>query len=212
MRPSGDAAASVTPAAEPTPWEHLRTARLLLDVPAEGDGEELFRLHADPAVWTHFPSGVHTDPASGPAMVAASREQFAEHGLGYWSVREAASGPAGPVVGRAGCMAPGDAPWWNLYYRLSPAVQGRGYAREVGAAALEAAHAVGPARPVMAFLLEHNRASRRTAEAIGLRLVWRGPDLGNPDPEAVRLVFLDRAPYDDLLGRIEERFRPSAAG
>lgn len=193
-------------------WAHARTARLLLDLPTAADGPELFRLHADPAVWTHFPSGVHTDPASGPAMVAASRRQFAEDGLGYWSVREAASGNAGPVVGRGGCAVPADAPWWNLYYRLSPAVQGRGYAREVGAAALEAAHAVEPGRPVMAFLLEHNLASRRTAEAIGLHLVWRGPDLGNPDPEAIRLVFLDREPSDELVARIDERFRPPVAG
>ena len=57
---------------------------------------------------------------------------------------------------------------------------------------------VAPERPVLAFLLEHNVASRRTAEKVGLRLVWRGPDDGNPDPDAVRLVFLDREP-DDLF-------------
>lgn len=192
-------------------WRHVETARLLLDLPADADAAELYALHADPAVWTHFPSGVHTDPASGRRMVEQSARQFAERGLGYWSVREAAAGAVGQVVGRAGCMVPEGEPWWNLYYRLSPAVHGHGYAREVGAAALDAAHAVDPGRPVMAFLLEHNLASRRTAEAIGLRLIWRGPDLGNPDPEAVRLVYLDRVPADDLLARIDSRFRPDPA-
>ena len=59
-----------------------------------------------------------------------------------------------------------------------------------------AAHDVAPDRPVLAFLLEHNTASRRTAEKVGLRLVWRGPDDDNPDPDAVRVVFLDRDPDD----------------
>jgi hypothetical protein len=30
------------------------------------------------------------------------------------------------------------------------------------------------------------------AERAGLQLVWRGPDLDNPDPDVVRLVFADR--------------------
>lgn len=46
--------------------------------------------------------------------------------------------------------------------------------------------------PVTAYLLEHNVGSRRAAERAGLTLVWRGPDAGNPDPAAVRLVYADR--------------------
>ena len=49
-----------------------------------------------------------------------------------------------------------------------------------------------PAVPVTAKLLERNEASRRTAEAAGLQLVWRGRDLGNADETAVRLVYADR--------------------
>ena len=48
-------------------------------------------------------------------------------------------------------------------------------------------------------------ATRRTAEKLGLRLVWRGPDADNPDPDAVRLVFLDRAPDDVLLAALAEQ-------
>jgi len=32
--------------------------------------------------------------------------------------------------------------------------------------------------------------------------VWRGPDAGNPDPDAVRLVYADRPVDPDLLDRI----------
>jgi hypothetical protein len=54
----------------------------------------------------------------------------------------------------------------------------------------------------VAYLLEHNERSRGRAEKAGLSLVWRGPDAGNPDPAAVRLVFADRDLDDALLARI----------
>lgn len=108
----------------------------------------------------------------------------------------------GPVVGRAGCASAEDRGWWNLYYRFSPAVHGRGYATETARAALEAATAVDPARPVVAYLLEHNVGSRRTAERVGLQLVWRGPDAGNPDPDAIRLVYADRTLDAALLDEV----------
>ncbi|MDP9395948.1 MAG: hypothetical protein M3Q27_17515 [Actinomycetota bacterium] len=49
-----------------------------------------------------------------------------------------------------------------------------------------------PDLPVTAYLLEGNDRSRRTTERTGLRLVWRGPDAGNPDPCAVGLLYADR--------------------
>jgi RimJ/RimL family protein N-acetyltransferase len=180
-------------------WRHVRTERLWLDIAAPGDEHDLHAIHSDPRTWRHLPSGRHTDPAGSAAMVAASSRQFADHGLGYWSVRDARGGP---VVGRAGCMTTVGRPWWNLYYRFTPAVHGRGYATESGRAALQAAGEVDPGRPVVAFLLEHNEGSRRTAERLGLHHVWRGPDAGNPDPAAVRLVYADRVLSEDLVGAV----------
>ena len=54
----------------------------------------------------------------------------------------------------------------------------------------------------MAVLLEHNERSRSRAERAGLQPLWRGPDAGNPDPAAVRLVYADRDLDADLLARI----------
>jgi RimJ/RimL family protein N-acetyltransferase len=188
-------------------WRHVRTTRLWLDEPVDADAADLFAIHSDPASWAHFPSGRVTDPAAGPVMVGASRRRFDRDGLAYWSVRDA---DGGPVVGRGGCALPDEAlaadptgrGWWNLYYRFDQRVLGRGYATELGAAALAAARAVAPERPVLAYLLEHNHASRRTGERLGLRLVWRGPDSDNPDPDAVRLVYLDRDPDDELVAAL----------
>jgi RimJ/RimL family protein N-acetyltransferase len=92
--------------------------------------------------------------------------------------------------------------WWNLYYRLTPAAWGRGLAAELVDAALQAVRAVDPDRPVVAYLLEHNAESRGRAERSRLELVWRGPDAGNPDPAAVRLVYADRPLPGELLGRV----------
>lgn len=39
----------------------------------------------------------------------------------------------------------------------------------------------------------------------GLELVWRGPDAGNPHPDAVRLVYADRPLDDELLDRLTAR-------
>ena len=128
-------------------------------------------------------------------------------GLGYWTARLRADLPgtslrAGDVIGTGGCALRVGTSWWNLYYRLTPAAWGRGLAAELVDAALEAAHAVAPDRPVVAYLLEHNVQSRGRAERAGLTLVWRGPDAGNPDAAAVRLVYADRPASNDLLARI----------
>lgn len=182
-----------------TDWRHVRTDRLFLDQPVDADVDDLFRLHSDARVWTHYPSGRHRERQQTVDQVRSGHDQWRQHELGYWSVRESAGGR---VIGRGGCAVPTDRPWWNLYYRLSPTVQGRGYATELATTAVEAAHRVEPDRPVIAYLLAHNLASKATAEKVGLHLVWRGPDVDNPDPTAERLVYADRLLTADLLDLI----------
>jgi RimJ/RimL family protein N-acetyltransferase len=114
-----------------------------------------------------------------------------EHGLDVWVARQRSSDGAGALVGMGGCSLRDDRAW-NLYYRLEPHAQGRGYAQELITAARAAAAETRPELPVVAYLLEHNTGSRRAAERAGLELVWRGPDAGNPDRSAVRLVYADR--------------------
>ena len=139
-------------------------------------------------------------------MVAAQQRAWTTDGLGYWVAR-LRSGEGGaeaarpPLLGTGGCARRHDAVW-NLYYRLTPPAWGHGLAAELVDAALDAARAVDPDRPVVAYLLEHNVASRVRAERAGLSLVWCGPDAGNPDPTAVRLVYADRPLPEDVLARV----------
>jgi RimJ/RimL family protein N-acetyltransferase len=183
-----------------TDWRHTTTSRLWLDLPIEADVDDLHAIHSDPDSWRHFPVGRHTSRAQSAEMVTQSQWQFDTCGLGYWSVRDR---PGGPVLGRGGCTVVTGRMWWNLYYRFATSAQGRGYAVEMGTRAIEAARDVEPDRPVVAYLLEHNVASRRTAERLGMQLAWRGPDRPNPDPDAVRLVYVDREPTDELVAAIE---------
>jgi RimJ/RimL family protein N-acetyltransferase len=186
---------------------HLLTSRLRLDAVVPADLDELFALMSDAGTWAHLPSGRHTSPEQTTAGIEHSAGHWARDGLGYWTarLRDDASVPGlgpGAVVGTGGCALRVGTTWWNLYYRFTPAAWGQGLAAELVPTAIECAHAVAPDRPVVAVLLEHNVESRGRAERAGLSLVWRGPDAGNPDPSAVRLVYADRAVSDDLLGRI----------
>jgi RimJ/RimL family protein N-acetyltransferase len=192
-------------------FRHVRTARLRLDAVVPEDTGEHFAILSDPGVWRHLPGGRHEELTRTAAGIAIQVECWERTGLGVWTARlrddlavsDAPPGLApGAVVGMGGCAVPVDGAWWNLYYRFTPPAWGTGLAAELVGAALDAARAVDADLPVIAYLLEHNRESRGRAERSGLRLVWRGPDAGNPDPSAVRLVYADRPVDDDLLARV----------
>lgn len=168
--------------------ETVETERLLLRRPVAGDLDALFAVNTDPRLWTHFPALRHTAPAQTQEAMNHWDASWDTAGLGFWAVRERGSDD---VIGYAGAFLLSGRVW-NIGYRLAVAVQGRGLAREAAGAAMVWADRVDPSRPRIAYLLEHNLASAAVARAIGLELVHRAPDAGNPDPDAVRLVFADR--------------------
>lgn len=167
---------------------HVRTERLQLDALCEADTDQVYALNCDAALWEHFPSGRHTSPEQTAAQLEKFRAAWKRDGLGYWAARDL---QGDRLLGVGGCMLR-DELAWNLYYRFAPIAQGHGYAAELIRAARAAAIQTRSDVPIVAYLLEHNVASRRVAERAGLDLVWRGPDAGNADPDAVRLVFADR--------------------
>lgn len=163
-----------------------RTGRLTLHAPTPADLADLHALYGDPRVWTHLPSGRFADPETTRAALETWQEDWRRDGLGAWVVRE-----DGRVVGHGGCAVRRGS-FWNLGYRFAPEVQGRGLATEVARAGIARAREHRPELPVVAYLLEHNLASAALARRVGLTLRHRAPDVGNPDPDAVRLVFADR--------------------
>jgi RimJ/RimL family protein N-acetyltransferase len=173
----------------------LETARLALSRPEDGDAQELFAIGSDPRVWSHFPSGRHTDIAQTRALITRWLRSWDEIGLGPWVVRLRGSAR---VIGYGGCTLLGGRAW-NLGYRLAAEEHGNGYATEVAREAVRQAAVVSPGVPVVAYLLEHNTGSARVASKLGFELVHRGPDAGNPDPGAIRLIYADRALSDEEL-------------
>lgn len=173
----------------------LSTPKLQLRPPQPQDLSELHTLYADPAVWVHFPTSAHTEVEQTSAMLERWIADWDRDGLGNWIARSADDGV---LLGHGGCTVR-QACFWNLGYRFSPAAQGRGYATEVSLLALSTARELRPELPVVAYLLEHNAASARVAEKVGLQLRHRAPDAGNPDPAAIRLVYADRELSPDEL-------------
>lgn len=167
------------------------TDRLRLDRPTHDDIDALFEICSDPRVWLHYPSSRHETPTTTEAMVRRWNASWDDTGLGTWTVRDRIDGR---VIGYGGCslIGSGADAVWNLGYRLAADEHGRGVATEVSRAAIARARATRPDVPIVAYLLEHNTASARVAEKVGLSLVHRAPDAGNPDPSSVRLVFADR--------------------
>ncbi|MBS2964676.1 GNAT family N-acetyltransferase [Actinocrinis puniceicyclus] len=149
-------------------WQ--RTERLLLCVPApESDvADAYFAIHADPATNVHNPAGPMVDPAAAAPVLELWQRHWRAAGFGYWVVRDAAGGR---IIGFAGVrpVVEGE-DFLNLYYRFHPSVWGRGYATEVGRAALALAASMAPGVPVVALIRPRNEPSIRVAQRLGMRL------------------------------------------
>lgn len=168
--------------------DDLFTDRLRLSRAVPADLDAVFGIQSDPRVWTHYPSLRHTDAEATIRMMQRWESSWERAGLGSWVVRLR---DTGEVIGNGGCTLL-DGGVWNVGYRIAADHHGRGYATELARAALAQARIVAPERPVIAYLVEHNHGSAHVAQKIGLDLVHRAPDAGNPDPSAIRLVYADR--------------------
>ncbi len=175
------------------------TERLALRVPVQADLERLFELYSDPQVWEPDPMTRHEDPAQTERMIEAWRAAWDRDGLGIWTAWD-----GDEFVGIGGCFVRYGVAW-NLGFRLRPACWGRGYAQEISAAAILTARRRREELPVTAYLVEGNERSLRAVDRTGLRLVWRGPDAGNPDATAIRLLYSDRPLPPAVLEKLTER-------
>ena len=176
------------------------TRRLVLHIPALVDLPDLAELYRDPRVWEPDPLTRHTTEEQTEQMINNWRSAWQRDGVGMWVARSSEPPLSGAFVGIGGCFVK-SAVAWNLGFRLQPPFWGRGYAREISMTAIAAALRQRPDLPITASVLEGNERSQRTTESVGLRLRWRGPDAGNPDPHAVRLLYADR-PLTDRVTRL----------
>ncbi|MDQ0708117.1 RimJ/RimL family protein N-acetyltransferase [Arthrobacter woluwensis] len=171
---------------------------ITLRVPTSVDAGRVHELYSDPAVWRHAPHGRHDSPETTRRLVERWVSDWENDGLGSWLVEDAGTGA---LLGNAGCSLRNGA-HWNLGYRFAPVAQGRGLATRVARLALAAAWEKNASLPRVASILEHNAASAAVAGRARLTLRFRGPDVGNRDPSAVRLLYADRPLDPDTVALI----------
>lgn len=166
--------------------EIVLTERLELRRPdPDVDADALFEIFSDPSGWWYDPGGRHRRREQTLDWLLRAAQRFDTDQLSYWTVRQRQTGV---IVGVGGAQRqPTRA--WNLNYRLGASQQGRGYATELGRAALAAAAALDGGVPAIAWVAEHNTPSRRVAARLGLEN--RGPAI-DPSDGSTRLAYADR--------------------
>jgi RimJ/RimL family protein N-acetyltransferase len=171
----------------------VTTERLdLRPIDPVADLDALGRLFADPDGWSYDPAGRQADPETSRGWLERAAQRWNSDGLSYWTVRLR---DGGDVIGVGGAQRHRSGAW-NLRCRLDTGQQGRGYATELGRAAMDAAAAVDSDAAFIAWVAEHNTPSRRVAERLGL--VDRGLRIDASDGSP-RLAYADRELADEVI-------------
>lgn len=151
---------------------YLETPRMRLRRFTPADEDHLVALDSDPEVMRFLNGGTPTPRAviAGTVLPGFLRSYEPHEGVGVWAAIEKSTGA---FLGwfsfrqREGA-SPGDV---SLGYRLRRAVWGQGYATEGARALIRKGFAEVGVRRVLATTYEHNLASRRVMERVGMRLV-----------------------------------------
>jgi len=166
----------------PDPSRVLVPGGVLLRRPTAADVPGLWSVHGDPAVYAFDPAEVHPDHAHTARWLTPITDHWEQHGFGYWVVLvpadwwpggEIGADPAdgGRVVAGMGGIRRYETPRGdrvlNVYYRLAPAVHGRGLAGSVVDQAIEIAGYVLPGADLVVRTRPSNAAARRVAERAG---------------------------------------------
>ncbi|GAA4440910.1 GNAT family N-acetyltransferase [Phytohabitans houttuyneae] len=164
----------------------LRTERLDLPPLDASHLDELAAIYADPAVSAYI-GGSKLSYEGTRAQLAVFEAIWREHGHGQSAVIERASGR---MIGRAGLHHwPGG--MLELGYVLARDAQGKGYAREAGAAWLAWTWANLPNDHITAVIHPENTASITLAARLGFHFDHRTDQLTGT---TVSIYRLDRPP------------------
>ena len=142
----------------------MLTPRLVLTPVGLEDVEDLVALYGDPEV------AFWTGPWTRAAVTAWATEmarRWAEDGVGKWMARDRVTGE---LVGRGGCTRfdlDGEFVL-EVGWVIRDALTGRGYATEIGRAALNWAAEHEHGIPVVAFTEVHNHASQAVMRRLGM--------------------------------------------
>jgi RimJ/RimL family protein N-acetyltransferase len=151
------------------PFWVIRTGRLLMRPVRHRDLPELIALKQDPRVFAIMLGGVRT-PVRAAEELAEDIRGWAAHGYGTWAVHEYAGSR---MVGIVALQARPDGRGVGLRFAFRTELQGRGYAREAGGAALRFGHERAQLARVVAVARESNYASCMVLGGIGMVVIER---------------------------------------
>ncbi len=147
--------------------ECLQTARLLLTRPQPVDLDEYLAMQRDPRVMATL-GGVKSEEHSTQAF-QRHLAHWAEHGFGWWIVRDPATGK---FIGRGGLrnVTVEGPDKIEVGYGFIPEFWGRGLATELARESVRVGFDVLNAPALISFTLPTNVASRRVMEKVGFRV------------------------------------------
>jgi RimJ/RimL family protein N-acetyltransferase len=137
---------------------HLITERLDLRPITTADADRLAVLHADARVMNLLQHGVLAR-AESDAMVATYEAEWPALGFGSWTASERATGK---LVGLGGLRVHSGGLGVAMRVAFAPEAQGKGYAPELGRAALAFAFEIAKLDCVVAITRLDNIASQRS--------------------------------------------------
>lgn len=139
------------------------THRLTATRLAEGDLDDLVRLHLDPDV-SRYLGGVRT-PEATAAYLATNIRHWTDHGVGLWALRT----KDGAFVGRAGLRYVDleGVPELEIAYALAGGAWGQGLATEIAEALVALWKAQGPEPSLVGLVVKGNLASERVLLKVG---------------------------------------------
>ncbi|HEX3761532.1 MAG TPA: GNAT family N-acetyltransferase [Kofleriaceae bacterium] len=165
----------------------VHTDRLILRPVHGNDLEALWAIHGDPATNRYNPAGPLPSRNAAEDLLRQWASHWAAHDFGYWAV--ATRDEPGAVIGFGGVRLRDlrGAQCLNLFYRLTPTTWGKGYATELGRAAVALAFDRLGHDAVFATVRADNRPSIAVLERLGFQHDGELPD-DRGMPQAVYVV------------------------
>jgi [ribosomal protein S5]-alanine N-acetyltransferase len=146
--------------------DEIRTARLLLTCMRESDLADLCGMYRDPRVMATL-GGVRSEEQT-RELLERHLANWAAHGLGWWVVRELATGRFAGRGGLRYCTIDG-CQEIEVSYGFLPEFWGRGLATELAAESVRVAFETLRQTEMVSLILPSNAASRRVLEKCGFR-------------------------------------------
>ncbi len=164
----------------------MSSAQLIYRAPEPDDLDRLFAIYSDPRTQLFNPSGPMTDEAQAAGMLEGWIEHWESHGYGWWAIARKDAPEHIIGFGGIGLHDFMGEQRINLGYRFAVEAWGKGFATEMGRAALAFGFSSLNLGDVYGYVRPTHAASIRVLEKIGMK---RCGELDDVPGQAPSLMF-----------------------